>query len=136
MKNKIVTAVADIYDWLDLQIDGNQTCRRCGKCCDFETFDHRLFVTSPELAFFTAKTGSLKPMPAGICPYNIDGNCSVHKFRFAGCRIFSCKADEQFQSQLSEKAIEKFKAVCTEFDIPYRYTHLASALNGPAVPYH
>jgi hypothetical protein len=133
MKSKILRAVAEVYNWLDEQNTAQATCDRCGKCCDFETFDHRLFVTSPELIYFTAKTGPLKPMPQGTCPYNIDGNCTVHRHRFAGCRIFSCKTNGQYQSPLSEEAIEKFKSICSEFNVPYCYTDLASALNGPAV---
>ncbi len=132
MKPKILHAVAEVYHFLDEQIAAKTTCDRCGKCCDFETFDHRLFVTSPELIYFTASTGLLKPMPQGICPYNIDGDCSVHRYRFAGCRIFSCKENRISQSRLSEDAIEKFKSICDEFDVPYRYTDLASALNDPA----
>ncbi len=132
MKPKIIHAVAEVYDFLDEQVAGQTTCDRCGKCCDFETFDHRLFVTSPELIYFTASTGLLKPMPQGTCPYNIDGDCTVHRHRFAGCRIFSCKANRISQSRLSEEAIEKFKSICNEFNVPYRYTDLAAALNDPA----
>lgn len=134
MKSKILYAVAEVYDWLDEQNTVRVPCDRCGKCCDFETFDHRLFVTNPELIYFTAKTGPLKPMPQGTCPYNIDGNCSFHRHRFAGCRIFSCKGNERYQSRLSEEAKEKFRYICNEFNVPYRYTDLAAALNGPAVP--
>ncbi len=133
MKNKILHAVAEVYDWLDEQNTAQAPCDRCGKCCDFETFDHRLFVTSPELIYFTAGTGPLKPMPGRLCPYNIDDNCTVHRHRFAGCRIFSCKANGRSQSRLSEEVIEKFRSICSEFNVPYRYTDLAAALNDPAV---
>jgi Fe-S-cluster containining protein len=62
------------------------------------------------------------------CPYNIKGKCTVYKFRFAGCRIFCCKGDADFQSRLSETALKKFKAICEQFQIPYRYLDLPTAL--------
>jgi Fe-S-cluster containining protein len=133
--SRLIKKVAEIYKWLDLQISNNSNlagvCYDCGKCCDFESFDHKLFVTPPELIFLMAKLHSenLKPMKAGRCPYNADGKCSIYEHRFSGCRIFSCKGDIDFQSRLSESAVEKFKAICQEFQIPYRYTDLATALN-------
>lgn len=110
-------------------------CRACGDCCDFEEFDHRLFVTPPELVYLASNLGveDLKPMSTGRCPYNVEGKCSVYEYRFAGCRIFSCSGHPDFQSRLSETALEKFKAVCTHFQVPYRYTDLPTALNKPDV---
>ncbi len=128
--------VAEIYNWIDQQlcINGELAgrCDACGKCCDFGAFEHRLFVTVPELMYLAANldTENLKPMPTSRCPYNISGKCAVYEYRFAGCRIFCCKADADFQSSLSESALEKLKAICLEFEVPYRYTDLASALNG------
>ena len=133
--SQILKKVAEIYDWLDVQIrrhsDLAGKCDACGRCCDFEAFDHRLFVTPPELMYLVAKLGAenIKPMPSRRCPYNVDGKCTIYTYRFAGCRIFSCKGDKDFQSGLSESVLKKFKSICTEFKIPYRYTDLASALN-------
>ena len=78
---------------------------------------------------------NVKPMTTGRgstslttgCPYNIEGKCSVYEHRFSGCRIFSCKGDTDFQSRLSERALKKFKSLCTDLQIPYRYTDLATA---------
>lgn len=132
---RLLERVAAIYDWLGLQIrrngDLSGICKSCGDCCDFNAFDHRLFVTPPELAYLAAKLGveNVKPMPAGRCPYNVDGKCGVYEHRFAGCRIFCCDGDADFQSELSEEALARLKSICTEFQIPYRYLDLATALN-------
>ncbi|MFB0525723.1 MAG: YkgJ family cysteine cluster protein [Phycisphaerae bacterium] len=132
---QLIEKVAEIYDWLDSQIresaDSAGQCKACGKCCDFEGFDHRLFVTPPEIIYLATNMGtkSVKPMPTSQCPYNIDSKCSVYKYRFAGCRIFYCKANQDFQSELSESVLKRFKSLCTQFDIPYRYADLATALN-------
>ena len=149
--NRLLEEVAEIYTWLAAQIRDNNKltgqCNACGKCCDFggpapvaeQGFDHRLFVTPPELIYLAANLGAenIKSMPTnrplgGKCPYNIDGKCTVYEYRFASCRIFYCSADVDFQSKLSESVLEKLKSLCTEFQIPYRYTDLATALNSLA----
>lgn len=133
--HQLVQKVEQIYSWLDSQISANSdlagTCDACGRCCDFNGFDHRLFVTTPELIYLSANLGAenIKPMPTSRCPYNINNECTIHEYRFAGCRIFCCKADKDFQSQLSESVLKKLKETCEEFQIPYRYTDLAAALN-------
>jgi len=139
--------VAEIYNWLDLQMANNSDligqCKGCGECCVFDEpasankqrFDHRLFLTTPELIYLTANLGGegIKPMLTSHCPYNIGGKCSIYKYRFAGCRIFYCRGDKDFQSRLSESALKRFKLVCEEFGIAYNYTDLATALNNPVV---
>ena len=134
--NQLLKRVAEIYEWLDLQTRHYNSlakgCDACGRCCDFAQLDHRLFVTTPELMYLAANLGAknIKPMTTGRCPYNVDGRCTIYKYRFAGCRIFYCKADADFQNGLSESALRKLKSLCTEFQIPYRYSDLATALNG------
>jgi hypothetical protein len=154
VSSRLLARVREVYDWLDSQIgqapDLAGRCDACGKCCEFgnsaavsgqesaavseEAFNHLLFVTTPEVMYFAANLGAekVKPMLTNRCPYNISGKCTVYGHRFAGCRIFCCKGNTDFQGGLSESAIKKFKSICTEFHIPYRYTDLATALNGLA----
>ena len=133
--NRLLKRVAEIYDRLALQIcksaDLAGQCDACGKCCDFDNFDHRLFVTTPELIYLAANLGdgNLKPMTTSRCPYNVAGRCTIYKYRFAGCRIFCCKGDADFQSSLSEATLKEFKSICRKFQVPYRYSEVASALN-------
>ncbi|MHC4324130.1 MAG: YkgJ family cysteine cluster protein [Planctomycetota bacterium] len=135
---RLLERVAEVYKWLDLQVrpgsDIAGKCRSCGDCCDFDGFDHRLFVTPPELMYLAANLGAenIKPMLTSRCPYNIGGKCSIYEYRFSGCRIFCCDADSDFQSRLSEQALEKLKSICVEFKIPYRYTDLAAGLSSLA----
>ena len=136
--SQLLEKVAEIYNWLDLQTRHYSSvagvCNACGRCCDFDSFDHRLLVTTPELIYLAANLGdeNIKPMPTGRCPYNVGGKCRIYEYRFASCRIFCCKGDADFQSRLSEAALAKFKSICTEFQIPYHYTDLATALNSLA----
>jgi hypothetical protein len=80
--------------------------------------------------YLTAKLGAanIKPMTGSRCPYNVEGKCTVYEYRFAGCRIFCCNADADFQSSLSELALRRLKSICAEFKISYRYTDLSTAL--------
>jgi Fe-S-cluster containining protein len=126
----ICSEVAQTYDWLDSIIKSlNNKCDACGKCCHFDSFGHKLFVTTPELLYFKQNIKNLKPMPAQICSYLENGRCSVRNYRFAACRIFFCKADKDLQNSLSEQTVKKFKALCDKFNFPYRYTELMTALN-------
>ena len=135
---QLLERVAEIYKWLDLQVCSASnmagTCRACGDCCDFEGFDHRLFITPPEMIYLAANlgVGNVKPMTSSRCPYNNDGKCTIYEYRFSGCRIFCCSGDADFQSNLSEAVLEKLKSICEEFQLPYRYTDLAAGLNSLA----
>ncbi len=130
-ESHIVDAVAEIYKWIDSQVADFAPCTACGKCCNFDAWDHRLFITAPELLYFTYRMSPepIKPMPTGLCPYNIDGKCSVHPHRFAACRIFACKEDHELPSRLSEQTIKKLKSICEQSNIPYQYTDIKTALN-------
>ena len=124
----IVDSVGRIYSWIDSET-GEQVCDECGKCCDFESFGHKLFVTTPEMLYFTQKMKPVKTMTGGICPYNCKGKCSVYEDRFAGCRIFNCKIDNEAQNKLTEDVLEELKTLCDGFGFPYRYLDLKTALN-------
>jgi len=131
---KIIERVSEIYKWIEQQQLANKglagQCAVCGKCCDFEAYDHRLYVTTPEIIYFVEKFGkeNIRQMTTSSCCYQVENKCSVHAYRFSGCRIFCCKGDATFQSELTESAIKKFKALCSELQIPYRYVELPVAL--------
>lgn len=134
-RRRLVEQVAALYDRIETQLrqaPGRAgRCKACGACCDFPAYDHRLFVTPPELIYLAAKLhrDRLRPMPAGRCPYQQDNRCTIHEHRFAGCRIFCCTGTAEFQNDLSETALRQLKRLCEEFEIPYRYQDLPTALN-------
>ena len=129
----VVEAVERIY--LSLEAELLQTpdkCSACGKCCDFESFGHKLYITTPELLYFRAMLVENKipilPMTTGVCPYRKDGKCSVYPWRFAGCRIFNCSGDADLQSQLSEGTITSCKLLCEQLELKYQYMDLKNGL--------
>jgi Fe-S-cluster containining protein len=130
----IVEAVERIYSSLEAELlQTPDKCSACGKCCDFESFGHKLYITTPELAYFRAMLAKHKifilPMMPGVCPYRKDGKCSVYPWRFASCRIFNCTGDTDLQSRLSEKMIRQMKQICLQESLSYRYLDLKTALN-------
>ena len=131
----IANSVARIYSWLDSEMPDEQTCDACGRCCDFESFGHKLFVTTPEIIYFKSKfkPEDLKPIATAICPYNSHGKCTIYEDRFAACRIFNCKTDTEAQNDLTEEVLKELKGLCDTFDIPYRYVDLKTALNNPLI---
>ena len=130
----IIREIGTLYEWLDQTLSRHEAqaghCFSCGKCCDFDTYGHRLYVTHAEMLYFAAKIGSenLKPMPSGHCPYRIENRCSVHEHRFSGCRTFCCRGDSDFQNQLTEQALDRIKALSDALDISYAYMDLRQAL--------
>lgn len=133
-RRRLLEEVAAIYGWIEARRQQEPAragrCKACGACCDFPAYDHRLFVTPPELAYLAARLGvqKLKAMTTGRCPYQQGATCAVHEHRFAACRIFCCDGDPDFQSEWSEEALRRLKALCVEFGIPYRYQDLAAAI--------
>jgi hypothetical protein len=141
----IITAVEEVYRHIDdtvaswmqaadraaLDRRTRSLCHACGRCCDFESYDHRLFVTSAEITHLIAAVGrgNILHMRDGVCPYHLRGECTIHAYRFAGCRIFHCKADPEAQAALSEWASSRFKAICQEAGLDYSYVDLKTALN-------
>jgi Fe-S-cluster containining protein len=134
MSSDLITSVSSLYSWLDAQLAANPDpagqCTRCGRCCHFDDYGHRLYITSVELEYFkkALAPAPLKPMTTGRCPYQDRNLCTVHPHRFAACRIFTCTGNPDFQSALTEQALARLKSLCTRFKIPYRYQDLASAL--------
>ena len=127
---QIIQEVEAIYRWVDEQVGLlDSSCQACGECCDFERFGHRLYITTPELIYFQHHVGrDIKTMATGVCPYRIDGKCTVYPCRFSGCRIFFCKRDTEKQNALCEQAIGKFKTLCNQYQISYHYVYLKAGL--------
>src|SRR5689334_9799253 len=88
-RTEVRDAVSRIYIELQREIDVRRpVCTASGRCCRFEQFGHRLYVTTAELASFvhgwkpaggqeTARSG----WDGAGCPFQIHGLCSVHSIR-------------------------------------------------------
>jgi hypothetical protein len=132
-RQMILQEVQQVYDWLAGQITAmNPSCRACGTCCDFDAYGHRLYVTTPEMLYFLNRIEQeMRFMTEGVCPYREDGRCGARDSRFSACRIFYCTGDTRRQYELSEEAVRRFRKICEQYDLPYRYIDLKYALSHP-----
>jgi Fe-S-cluster containining protein len=124
-------AVLRVYGQLQREIDLRRpVCNASGRCCRFEAFGHRLYVTTLELAAFVR---GLRPVPRPWdgtgCPYQVEGLCSVHPIRPFGCRIFFCDAgSEQWQHERYERFHRELKRLHETLAVPYLYVEWRQAL--------
>ena len=130
-----LAAVAEVYRFLDSRIDAAvPSCDNCGRCCDFEQFGHRLFVTTLEMLYFVR--GMYRPdspkdprpwpdLSNGRCPHHQGDQCTDREFRPAGCRIFFCRTlPETFQNELTEQVLNQLRRLHEQFRAVYYYADL------------
>jgi Fe-S-cluster containining protein len=110
-------------------------CTASGRCCRFEAYGHRMYVSTIELAKFVddleAAEGSAgaSGWDGTGCPFQIDGLCGVHAVRPLGCRTFYCDpTSTEWQNQLYERHHAELRALHTRLEIPYRYDEWREAL--------
>ena len=151
-RGDVVAAVNDIYARLAGEVAVvAPRCDASGKCCHFEAYGHRLYVTTLELTAFVAAghehaaddhdgaaadqsvpgTFALVVLPAAIggCPFQIEGLCGAHARRPFGCRVFYCDpAAEAWQVDAYERYHAELKRLHERFDVPYRYLEWRAAL--------
>ena len=142
-------AVAAILGEADADIAARRpVCRSSGRCCHFETWGHRLYVTGVELAHFAETRAREKTQTAqgktqnGVslpqffaaasqegCPYQVGGLCTAREARPLGCRIYFCDENAQgWQNEVYEKYHGMLRAVHERFGVPYRYMEWRQAL--------
>jgi Fe-S-cluster containining protein len=134
---RVVDAVAELYGEVDRQIRSiGPICEMSGRCCHFEEYGHRLYVTTAELAAFVAMAAK-SPLPAAVagrtdgsgCRFQQDRMCMAHPLRPMGCRLFYCdpRATRPLQTAF-EQLHEKLKRLHEELDVPYYYLEWRTAL--------
>lgn len=150
-QDEVAQTLRQLYADLDRAVaDYGPTCWSSGKCCKFESYGHRLYVTGLEIAFFRqslADTGSevepgaseahpsgrhvtLAQLPgADACRYQQDGKCTVHAIRPLGCRIFFCQeGTDDWQQQTYEAFQREVVALHESHAIPYHYMEWRAGL--------
>lgn len=139
---KALAAVEQIYRDLETHLTGlDPWCKNCGLCCDFDRYDHRLYVTTLEMLFLLKgislrKDAYQKTARPGVCPYQQQDGCALRPYRSASCRIFFCQSLEPaFQNELTEQVLQRLRQLHQQFDAVYCYADLQEwlrALNLPA----
>lgn len=152
---EIAESVGAILHEADLDIAARRpVCRASGRCCKFEEYGHRLYVTAAEVVHFEqarrdseetdevqlatiarAAAGRISlpqffasEAPRG-CPYQVDGLCTAREARPLGCRVYFCDENAQsWQSEVYEKYHKQLAAVHERFGLAYRYIEWRAAL--------
>lgn len=117
-------------------------CWASGRCCNFERYGHRLYVTGLEAAstlLFAASRPPTAHPPApeprglslpqidaaqasGGCPFQARNLCSVHEGKPLGCRVYFCdQSSQSWQHELSEELLGQIRGLHERHGVPYRY---------------
>ena len=128
-----LNAVGELYAAIQAEIDRRRPlCVISGRCCRFEEFGHRLYVTTLELARFVH---GLNPLPRRQdwdgtgCPFQRAKLCTVHSIRPFGCRMFFCDATStEWQNAAYERFHAELKQLHERLNIPYFYVEWRQAL--------
>jgi Fe-S-cluster containining protein len=119
-----------IYQMIADQVEARgPACWASGRCCKFEKTGHRLYVTGLEAAYTITKLGRalgaeeiVAAHQRGDCPFLTLNLCSVHTIKPVGCRVYFCdKSAQDWQRELSERALDQVRRLHDRHGIPYRY---------------
>ncbi len=134
-REEVRRAVADVYSDLQSHIDSRRpVCIASGRCCRFDEFGHRLYVTTMELACFSydveqAGNDVHARADEGGCRFQKSKLCGVHAIRPFGCRIFFCDATStQWQQDLYKQMHDRFRRLHYSLSVPYFYLEWRPAL--------
>ena len=126
----VVLAVQALYEELVNEVRPYApSCEMSGRCCRFEQYGHRLYVTTAELAAFVAMARRLpcarhlgRNSDAGACRYQSKNLCTAYSLRPMGCRLFYC--DERTREPLQtlfERMHGRLRELHKDMDVPYYY---------------
>ena len=125
-------AIANVYHALAEQVELRRpACVTSGRCCRFDEFGHRLFVTTMELAAFSAAGGFANEVGSidVDCPFQRHKLCTVHSIRPFGCRVFFCdETSTDWQRRQYEAFHAELKRLHRRLDVPYFYVEWRDAL--------
>jgi len=103
-------------------------CKACGRCCDFAAMDHRLLVSTGELALLASQAPPNRPAPLR-CPYQIRSRCTARQRRPLGCRLFFCdKSITESMSSNYERFHRQIIRLHHKHSLPYHYAEMTAWL--------
>ncbi len=153
----IDAALRDFYRQLDDVIAQRRpVCNQSGRCCNFDAFGHKLYVTALEIAWFLQMADGKWQMADGhdhpspdthlpvlpinnhqskinispTCPFQQNNLCTAHTVRPMGCRVFFCQQGTQdWQHQTYERFLNQLTALHEHFELPYLYLEWRTGLD-------
>lgn len=138
---QVALALEAIYAYVAAEIESRgPACWASGRCCNFAKTGHRLYVTGLEAAYAVHHLAPVRapgpdaPVPTltpdtiararerGDCPFLDKNLCGIHTIKPLGCRVYFCdRSAQEWQQALSERALERIRALHDAHAIPYRY---------------
>jgi Fe-S-cluster containining protein len=137
-------AVHNLYvalqDAIDLQ---NPRCDKSGRCCRFDEYGHRLFVTTAEVGIFLHDLHDAPQLKRPTIPHSAihlphcvfqqNNLCTVHAIRPLGCRIFFCDPSAtDWQHRQYERFHAELRRLHEQWEVPYFYVEWREALGAVA----
>ncbi len=120
-----------VYDYIAACVEARAPiCTASGRCCNFDAFDHRLYVTGLETAYTmlhpdggpVSSEALDEAIGRGGCPYQPARLCEARAARPAGCRVYFCDPTAQaWQEGLGERVCQAIRDIHTRHGIEYRY---------------
>ena len=117
-----------LYEHIAQEVARHQPrCTQSGRCCHFDTWGHRLYVTGLEAAYLLTRldrplTNEALARAHGGCPFQKSSCCTAHAVRPLGCRVYYCdQADHGWQEALTERTLAEVRALHDRHALEYRY---------------
>jgi len=131
----VALELESIYAYMSAAIEARgPACWASGRCCNFDAAGHRLFATGLEAAYTIVRLPEDPAAPAltsltlesalarGGCPFQRANLCAVHGIKPLGCRVYFCdRSAPEWQRELSERALDRLKALHERHNVVYRY---------------
>jgi Fe-S-cluster containining protein len=114
-------------------------CWASGRCCNFDAFGHRLYVTGLETAYTLLRLPPARAItPADVvdararggCPFQAANLCGIHTIKPLACRLFFCDRTAQtWQQDLHELMIRRLRDLHDRHAVEYRYAEWRDLLD-------
>lgn len=118
-------ALERLYRELDAELPRYRfTCSASGRCCDFDAYGHRLYVSTLEAHYFFKQMGGERVnQNETACPaWGSDRLCKERVGRMLGCRTYFCGPyATEGPEALHERYLAKVNQLHDRFRIPYEY---------------
>lgn len=129
-REEVGEAIDAVYAEIETRLgEIRPRCAMSGRCCHFEEYGHRLYVTTAELAWFAKRLRlaggldeCLRQPDGGGCRFQAGKMCQAHAFRPMGCRLFFCDTAKEAELQaLYEQMHRRIKDIHERLGVPYCY---------------
>ena len=127
----LMADLAAIYEQADRAVaEMEDVCLGGGACCKFDLADHRLYLSTAELAWLTTQPPEdISAASRRRCPYQKGPMCLAHNRRPLGCRTFFCRPRHRTRlHRLHESFHGQIRGLHQRRCIPYAYADVCDAI--------